>query len=88
MICLIEVWTVFHIINFRTFSVCVRSIRVICEVIALTGTVRYSLLFKILVEVVAHTVENKGEFMLIEIIPSVPHPRLEWTDAVHALRCF
>ena len=40
------------------------------------------------VKVVAQTVENKLGSMITSRSPSVPHISLEWTDAVHALRCF
>ena len=53
-----------------------------------TGTVGYVPGFTGLIKVVAHTAKNKEGSMIIERIPSMPHPRLEWTDAVHALSCF
>ena len=74
--------------NFRTFSLCVRLIRAIYDVIAPTVTVGYAPGFTCLMKVVAHTVANKDSSMILSSSLSMPRPRLEWIDAVHVLRCF
>ena len=88
MICLIAVWTVFYYVKCRTIYFYVRSIREICGAVATVGTVGYATIFTGSVKVVAHTVENKVESMLVARRPIVPHLSFEWTDTVHVLRCF